>query len=229
MELPKIDEDDELANNIRKNIIEHDDIYNNVSVKSQNSIVYIKKIKKKSFPFMFYISLSIILLFIILIITYLIYLSLYKIEYTYEEEPYVKPKYSSHKYSSLTFENGLKIILVQVDRDDKAGGAISFDFGCLDDRYNPGYIKLALLSLVNENRIYSEDLENYFGSFGWDIGEFYSSFYFEILGGGFQAYLKTFSELTYLNESDERFNNIDDKDLSYTNSFMQGKIIFCNI
>ena len=86
----------------------------------------------------------------------------------------------------------MKVILVQVDRDDKAGGAISFDYGYLDNKYNPGYIKLALLSLVNENRIYSEDLENYFGSFDWDIGEFYSSFYFEILGGGFQAYLKHF-------------------------------------
>ena len=168
---------------------------------------------------MFYISLSIILLFIILIITYLIYLSLYKIDYTYEEEPYVKPKYSSHKYSSLTFENGLKVILVQVDRDDKAGGAISFDYGYLDNRYNPGYISLALLSLINNTRIYSEDLENYFGSFGWDIREFYSSFYFEILGGGFQAYLKTFSELTYLNESDERFNNIDNVDLNFAYRF----------
>ena len=127
MELPKINEEDELANNIRKNIIEKDNKYNNVSVKSENSTVYIKKRIRKSFPFMFYISLLIILLFIILIITYLIFLSLYKIEYTYEEDPYVKPKYSSHKYSSLTFENGLKIILVQVDRDDKAGGAISFD------------------------------------------------------------------------------------------------------
>ena len=37
MELPKIDEDEELANNIRKNIIEKDNKYNNVSVKSENS------------------------------------------------------------------------------------------------------------------------------------------------------------------------------------------------
>ena len=165
---------------------------------------------------MLYISLLIILLFIIIIITYLIFLSIYKVEYTYKENAYTKPKYSNHKYSSLTFENGLKIILVQVDSGDKAGGVISFDYGYLDNKYNPGYIKLAILSLINENRIYSEDLENYFGTFVRDIGKFYSSFYFEILGGGFQAYLKTFSELTYLNESDERFNYIDDKDLSYT-------------
>ena len=61
MELPKINEEDELANNIRKNIIEKDNKYNNVSVKSENSTVYIKKRRRKSFPFMFYISLLIIL------------------------------------------------------------------------------------------------------------------------------------------------------------------------
>ena len=35
MELSQIDENDELANNIRKNIIEKDDKYNNVSVKKK--------------------------------------------------------------------------------------------------------------------------------------------------------------------------------------------------
>jgi len=206
MELLQLDENKELTNNIKNNIKENDDDNNNnnnndIYFKRQDSIIYTKKIKRKSFPFMFYISLLIILLFIILIITYLIFLFLYKIEYTYKENAYTKPKYSTHKYSSLTFENGLKIILVQVNSGDKAGGAISFDYGYLDNKYNPGYFPLAFLSLINENRIYSEDLENYFGTFGSDIGEFYSSFYFEILGGGFQAYLKTFSELTYLNES----------------------------
>ena len=57
------------------------------------------------------------------------------------ENPYTKPKYSSHNYTSITFENGLKLVLVQINTEDDAGGVISFDYGYLDNKYKPGYIK----------------------------------------------------------------------------------------
>ena len=164
--------------------------------------------------------LIIFVILIICIIIYLSFLSKYEVKYTYLENAYTKPKYSSHNYSSITFENGLKLILVQIDPGEEAGGAISFDYGYLDNKYDPGYIKLAFLSLIKENISNSEYLENYFGKFEYEIGKYYTSFYFQILGGGFQKYLKSFSELTYLEDDDERFNDIDNKNLdSYTNSY----------
>ena len=147
-----------------------------------------------------------ILIFLITIICGIIYLiisSKYEITYTVVENAYIKPKYSTHNYTSITFENGLKLVLVQVNSNDRAGGAISFDYGYLDNKYNPGYIKLAFLSLQNYN-IQNDDFENYFGEYNYEIGKYYTSFYFQILGGGFKKYLKTFSKLTYIEKDDER-------------------------
>jgi secreted Zn-dependent insulinase-like peptidase len=75
----------------------------------------------------------IFVMLIICLIIYLIFLSKYEITYTYVENAYIKPKYSSHNYSSITFENGLKLILVQIDPGEEAGGAITFDYGYLDN------------------------------------------------------------------------------------------------
>ena len=61
-------------------------------------------------------------------------------------------------------------------------------------------------------------MTNYFGEFNQIVEKFYSSFYFQILGGGFRNYLKTFSELTYLKDNDERFNNISKNIFSNTNN-----------
>ena len=182
----------------------------------ENSIIFIHKRRRKltDIPFILYIVLFTFLAFIISLIIYSIMKSKYKITYTYEENAYTKPKYSSHNYSSITFENDLKLVLVQVDSDDKAGAAISFDYGYLDNKFNPGYYELAFISLINYEVQNSDLLTYYFGKFDWDVEKCYSSFYFNILGGGFQRYLKIFSELTYLKDNDERFNNISDKDLT---------------
>ena len=161
----------------------------------------------------------ILLITIISGIIFLIISSKYEVKYNIVENAYTKPKYSNHNYTSITFENGLKLVLVQIDTNDSAGGAISFDYGYLDNKYDPGYIKLAFLSLKNYN-IKNDDYENYFGEFDYEIGKYYTSFYFQILGGGFKKYLKTFSKLTYIEKDDERFNNInesiDEMNLDYS-------------
>ena len=168
----------------------------------KNSIIYTKikkrQIKLKDIPYIIYTTLLAVLLVIICVIIYLIVLSKYEITYIYTENAYEKPKYSNHNYSSILFENGLKLVLVQVDSDDKAGGAISFDFGYLDNKFEPGYLELAFLSLINNNVYYSEYLTKYFGDFNSEVEKYYSSFYFQILGDGFQDYLKAFGELTYI-------------------------------
>ena len=115
----------------------------------KSSIVYYK-IKKSRFnikdiPFVIYPTIITLLLFIIGVIIYLIVLSKYEITYIYTENAYEKPKYSNHSYSSILFENDLKVVLVQVDPDDEAGAAISFDYGQLDNQFKPGYLELALL------------------------------------------------------------------------------------
>ena len=114
----------------------------------------------------------------ITIIIYLVFIFKYKVTYIYEENAYTASKYSSHKYSSIQFENGLKVVLVQVDSDDYAGGSISFDYGYLDNKYAPGHINYALVSLISDNVNNSEPYINYLGEFNHEIGKYYSSFYF---------------------------------------------------
>ena len=189
----------------------------------KNSILY-TQIKKREFkfkdiPYIIYPTILTFLLVIICVIAYLIVLSKYEITYIYTEDAYEKPKYSAHNYSSMLFENGLKLVLVQVDPDDRAGGVISFDYGYLDNKFEPGYLELAFLSLVNENVYHSDFLTNYFGVFDSEVDKYYSSFYFQIIGDGFQDYLKSFAELTYLEDNDERLNSINKLNLDKSNNY----------
>mgnify|MGYP002626282752 CR=1 FL=1 len=197
-----------------------DDIQNNGNTGyrfnslKDNSIVLIEKKKCKNIfkNIPIYVTVLTLLLLITSVIIYFIFLSKYEITYIYEENAYEKPKYSKHKYSSITFENGLKVVLVQVDQDDKAGAAISFDYGYLDNRFEPGYLELAFHSLINKEVSDSKYLINYFGDFSLVVEKYYSSFCFQILEGGFKDYLKAFAELIYLKDNDERFNNINKND-----------------
>lgn len=177
-------------------------------------------LSRKYFLFPLFTAFAI---FFVLFIIYLIGISKYEVTYKYTEQAYIKPKYSSHNYSTLTFNNGLKVVLTQVDPDDEAGCVISFDYGYLSTQFEPGYLKLAFLSLINKNISNSDVLTNYFGSFNYDINKYYTSFYFNILGGGFQKYLKTFAALTYLQENDERFNLILNQTLSVDTSSQKEK------
>ena len=199
------------------------DEYTIKTILIQNSTTITKKRKLDNIPYIIYQTILVFLIFLISLIIYLILLSKYNIKYIYEDNAYNKPKYSSHNYSSITFNNGLKVVLIQVDPDDEAGGVISFDFEYLENKYSPGYIELAFHSLINNNIFNSNFLTNYFGTFNCKVEKFYSSFYFQILGGGFKSYLKTFSELTYLKDDDERFNNIGNQDFIFNNNHDERK------
>ena len=222
MELPDIKEDENLIVNEEKdNIIKNINDKNNLN--AENAIILKKSIKLKDIPYIIYPAFLSILFLIIYLIIFLAFSSKYKVTYIHEENAYDKPKKASNNYTTLKFENGLKLVLVQVDSEDDAGGAISFDYGYLDNKYDPGYIKLAFLSLISDDMTKNDTYINYFGKFKWDIGEFYSTFYFQILAGGFQEYLKLFSELIYFKDDDERFNHIKDKDLDPADNYEERK------
>ena len=205
----------------------------NINSPDQNSLLQPKKVKEKNYlfnklvsiPFSLYILILIILLLIITFLTYISYVFIFEVKYNYEEKAYVKPKYSSQEYSTVTFDNGLKLVLVQTSSDDKAGGVISFDYGYLNTNFEPGYLRLAFLSLINDNISNSFYLNQYFGEFNYAVEKYYTSFDFSILGGGFQSYLKHFAALTYLKDDDERlkFEHIGNKSFDTSNSLVERK------
>ena len=220
MENSNIEENDLIINSENEEIT-----INNTSIDNEKykSIIVKKSLKFKDMPFIIYPLILSGLLLIISIIVLLIIFSKYEIKYVYEKDAYIKPKYGSHNYSSVTFNNGLKLVLTQVDLDDKAGGSISFDYGYLDNKFAPGHFKLAFLSLISDPIRNSEPYKNYLGNFSCEVEKYYSSFYFDILGGGFQKYLKVLSTLTYIENKDERFNHIDNIDLTFTSSIIEKK------
>ena len=203
----------------------------NINTPDQNSLLPLKKEKNCKYnkllniPFSLYILILIILLCIITFLTYISYIFVFEVKYIYEEKAYIKPKYSSQEYSTVTFDNGLKLVLVQTNSDDKAGGVISFDYGYLDTNFEPGYLRLAFLSLINNNISNSFYLSQYFGQFNYAVEKYYTSFDFNILGGGFQSYLKHFATLTYLKDDDERlkFEQISKKSFDTSNSLVERK------
>ena len=223
MESLEIDDTFKGINSETESIDSKDINKSEVYIIREKSLISKIKLKFMNIPYIIFPAIITFLVFLIYLFLYIAFISKYKISYNYEENAYVKPKYSTHEYSSITFENGLKLVLVQVDSDDEAGGVISFDFGYLNNEYEPGYMKLAFLSLINDNISKPENLTNYLGKFNYVVDKYYSSFYFNILGGGFKEYLKLFSALTYLKENDDRFNHIGEKDLNYGNNAEERK------
>ena len=218
MENSNFNENDLIINSENEEITANNDIIDN---EQNKSIIVKKSIKWKDIPFIIYPLILSGILLIISLIALLIIFSKYEKNFIYEENAYIKPKYSSHKYSTLTFNNGLKLLLIQVNQGDPAGGSISFDYGYLDNKYEPGFLKLAFLSLISHNITNSKPYKNYLGDFNSEIGKYYSNFYFQIFGDGFQNYLKYFAELTYLKDKgqEERYSHIGDKDLAPDNNF----------
>ena len=185
-------------------------IIDNTYKNNIENVIIIKKQKKcKDIPFIIYPIIITFLLTIISIILLIAFSSKYEITYIYKENPYNKPKYSKHNYTSITFNNGLKLILVQVDSDDEEGASITFDYGYLDNKYEPGIIRLAFLSLISDEITESDVFLNYLGLFYFGLEQYYSSFYFHILSGGFQDYLKIFASLTYLQGKNKSKDDID--------------------
>ena len=116
MELTNIKQEDNLIiNSDQEHILLKNTNNNNI----ENVIIIKKSIKCQDIPFIIYPIIITIILVIINIIIFFIFKSKYEITYIYEENPYNKPKYSTHNYSSITFKNGLKLVLVQIEGGDK--------------------------------------------------------------------------------------------------------------
>ena len=160
--------------------------------------------KKEKFPLVLYVFVFSLLLLIAFVILLIVFAITKKENYEVHYEPYLKPDISNHNYTRINFINGLELLITQVDENDTSGGSISFDTGYLDAKYKPGYLKLAFLSLIYDDKSKKKDLDDYNGKFEYSVDEFYSTFYFKILNAGFFKYLKIFSNLTYLEENDER-------------------------
>ena len=190
----------------------NDDVYNDDdndddSDQEENGVLIPEKTSNNKFH-LSYILYVLIFTFILLIITIIILIivsNTYKENYTFERDIYLKPCISEHNYSRLNFTNGLEIVLTQVHYNDKAGGAISFDTGYLDLKYNPGFARLAFLSLRYDDREAQKQLTDYMGEIIQTNEEFYSSIYFTILNSGFAQYLKNFQNYTWIDN-----DNLDD-------------------
>ena len=171
----------------------------------ENIIIIQKEPKKKkyNFPFIFYIFIFTFIIFIASIITLIVLLISYKQFYKFSQDVYTKPHISEHNYSKIEFDNGVEVVLTQVHYDDMAGGALSFEKGYLDLKYEPGFLKLALLSLRLNDRDSIREISDYMGNMSQVVEEFYSTFYFTILNKGFEKFLKRFKNYSTFDENDE--------------------------
>ena len=180
---------------------------NNADIDSNNILLERISKKKFKFPFIVYLVIFTLIILIILLIVLIIVSIKYKEHYKYFEDIYTKPQISDHNYSRLLFDNNLEIILTQVNFNDTAGGALSFEKGYLDLKFEPGFLKLALLCLRYNDYNSLRELNDYMGELKQTTEEFYSTIYFTILNSGFERFLKNFKQYT---SHDEDINNLDD-------------------
>ena len=181
-----------------KKIITNSDS-NDVSEKKNKNIKTKNRLLK--LPFIIWILIFTCFLLLVSLVVYIVVLFVYKENYKLETDIYLKPSISSHNYSKLVFNNGLVVVLTQVHSDDKAGGAIAFETGYLDPKYEPGLSRFAFMTLRHNDRNSSKYLDEYIGNLNQVSEEFYSGTYFTLINSGFQNYLKNFSKCTYVNES----------------------------
>ena len=170
-----------------------------VTIENDNSkLTYYSKNKHKKchIPFIVYILMFTFIILIISIILLIWTLNHYEIYYEDKKDIYIKPNISDHNYSKISFRNGLEIVLTQVSIDDIAGGAISFERGYLDKKYEPGFLNLAFLSLKYNDEENSTHLKDYMGTLAQAPEEFYSTVYFTIINSGFQKFLSNFKGYT---------------------------------
>ena len=189
---------------------------------NQNDLFFYERSKKNKcgIPFIIYILILTFIIFLILIITLIIVNSKYKEHYIFQEDIYTKPQISEHNYSRILFNNNIEIILTQVHFNDTAGGALSFENGYLDLRFEPGFLKLALLCLRKNDANSLTELNDYMGDLKFANEEFYSTLYFTILNSGFQKFLKNFKEYTSYDENNrENLSDIVNQGLNRFNMF----------
>ena len=165
-----------------------------------------KSNNKLKLPFMIYILIFTLFLLLGTLLTLMIVHIKFKENYCIEENIYLKPSISEHNYTKLKFNNGLEIILTQIHHNDIAGGALSFNTGYLDTKYDPGLLKLTFLSLRHSEKESLSEFNKYMGELNQASEEFYSSIYFTVSNAGFKDYLKNFKNIIYFDEN-ENFND----------------------
>ena len=158
---------------------ERDNQYEVESLKTQLNINYTRlKIKSNNIfnkrncilpiPYLCLLDILMIIITIATVITYIIinnkYIENYTIkDYEGENDIYLKPKGLEHDYYKIIFDNGMTIVLGKVHADDSAGGAIAFDKGYLNNESKPGYLNLALNTMIfdlKNNKTKNEHLKN---------------------------------------------------------------------
>ena len=205
---------DDTKKSVKEDKEDKDNLINRYEVDNYNlqESFLLRQKKKKKLPLLFYVFIFAILFLLSLVISIIYEYVIKKKNYTVVEEPYLKPSISHYNYTKVKFNNHLELLLIQVDEDDEAGGAIVFDTGYLDTNYKPGFLKLAFLSLLTDDIQNNIKLLDYLGELNYKIEEHYSYFYFKIVNAGFFSYLEIFSKLTHLDSDDERYNKIKDKE-----------------
>jgi hypothetical protein len=198
--------------NTKENIVDEDededenDLIKRYEVeekKSINSFYIINKKNKKRLPLLFYVFIFSLLLLIAFIIYFIVTLINKKENFSIDDNPIEKPPLSNYKYSKITFNNGLEVLLVQINENDMAGGSIVFDTGKLDNQFKYINLNSSLRSLDIINKT-SPDFFDYFGEIKNVADDYHSYISFNILNDGFFKFLKNFTILTYFEKDDNR-------------------------
>ena len=166
----------------------------------RNSFVYKRMEKRKKFPFIFYVFLFSILIFITVLIFFIIMSIKNKKNYKYYFNEIERPKISKYNYSNFLFDNGLEVMLIQLEENETAGGSIIFDTGYLDNNSKEGDLQLALSSLINSNIYDSPILNRFLGDYSISFDDHFSTFSFQILNAGLFKYFEDLKDITFLKQ-----------------------------
>ena len=186
--------------------------------KDLNNSLYISRIKKRSLPFMFYIFFFALLILNCSVVFYFIELFNKKQNYNFNLDPYDKPIISKYTYENITFDNGLQVLFIQVEKNNAAGGSIIFDTGYMDDKFKKGEVSMALSYLYNYNLESLKNLTEHFGNLKFSTDKFYSYFQFQILNADFFKFIKEFkNSLIFKKKSEDENRNKDYVKYIYNN------------
>ena len=104
MESLEIDDTFKGINSETESIDSKDINKSEVYIIREKSLISKIKLKFMNIPYIIFPAIITFLVFLIYLFLYIAFISKYKISYNYEENAYIKPKYSTHEYSSITFE-----------------------------------------------------------------------------------------------------------------------------
>ena len=184
---------------------------NDVDENSAKTSFFVRRLRYQNYlPFIFYIFVLTILLFLGLFgLTIFNYLNANSNYISYDDYC-EKPSLSIYNYTKLEFKNGLEVLLIQTGKNEMAAGTITFDTSYIDSRYKFGPLYLSLYS-ITKNILNNENLSQYLGNSAISEEENSFSISFNILNAGFFQYLKTFKNITFLENDDKRFNETNFK------------------